>query len=204
MALSKITYTDKETLNPLPSIADKNKVTNNDMNEIKSVVNAAIDQVDANTIPQQTTAPADPEENDLWIDTDESGITNIDSVVSTSSTNPIENQAITNYVNTINGYSETETDTGSKWVNNKTIYKKVIHSTTSITLNSNTWATTGISITNIETIINCSFINTSNWTIMPMCAYYDTNYSSVQILNLRTVNFSTSDWYLTLEYTKSS
>lgn len=39
MALSLITYTDKETLNEQPSIADKNKVTDGDMNEIKSVVN---------------------------------------------------------------------------------------------------------------------------------------------------------------------
>ena len=99
MALSKITYTDKETLNPLPSVADKNKVTDDDMNEIKSVVNGAIDQVEANTIPQQATAPVDPSENDLWIDTDEPGVINIDSTPSTSSTNPIENQAITNYVN---------------------------------------------------------------------------------------------------------
>lgn len=39
MALSKITFTDKETLNEQPSIADKNKVKAADMNEIKSVVN---------------------------------------------------------------------------------------------------------------------------------------------------------------------
>lgn len=39
MALTQITYTDKETLNEQPSIADKNKVKAADMNEIKSVVN---------------------------------------------------------------------------------------------------------------------------------------------------------------------
>lgn len=39
MALTEITYVDKETLNEQPSIADKNKVTDDDMNEIKSVVN---------------------------------------------------------------------------------------------------------------------------------------------------------------------
>lgn len=49
MALDKITYTDKETLNEQPSIADKNKVTDDDMNEIKRVVNAGIDQIDTNT-----------------------------------------------------------------------------------------------------------------------------------------------------------
>lgn len=39
MALTQITYTNKETLNEQPSIADKNKVKAADMNEIKSVVN---------------------------------------------------------------------------------------------------------------------------------------------------------------------
>lgn len=37
--MAKITYSNKETLNAQPSIADKNKVTSDDMNEIKSVVN---------------------------------------------------------------------------------------------------------------------------------------------------------------------
>ena len=45
MALSKITYTDKETLNEQPSIADKNKVSDDDMNEIKRVVNINADKV---------------------------------------------------------------------------------------------------------------------------------------------------------------
>ena len=49
MALNKITYTNKETINPQPSVADINKVTANDMNEIKSVVNGACTQVDTNT-----------------------------------------------------------------------------------------------------------------------------------------------------------
>lgn len=40
--MAKITYADKETLNPQPSIADKNKVTYGDMNEIKSVINNTI------------------------------------------------------------------------------------------------------------------------------------------------------------------
>ena len=49
MALSKITYATKVALNPQPSIADENKVTDANMNEIKSVVNDAIDQIDLNT-----------------------------------------------------------------------------------------------------------------------------------------------------------
>lgn len=37
--MAKITYANKVTLNPQPSIADENKVTDDDMNEIKDVVN---------------------------------------------------------------------------------------------------------------------------------------------------------------------
>lgn len=43
--MAKITYTNKTTLNPQPSIADENKVTDDDMNEIKAVVNNNADNV---------------------------------------------------------------------------------------------------------------------------------------------------------------
>ena len=43
--MAKITYSNKETLNAQPSIADKNKVTSDDMNEIKSVVNTNYGEV---------------------------------------------------------------------------------------------------------------------------------------------------------------
>lgn len=43
--MAQITYTNKETLNSQPSIADKNKVTSDDMNEIKSVVNTNYGEV---------------------------------------------------------------------------------------------------------------------------------------------------------------
>lgn len=45
MALNKITYTDKVALNPQPSVADENKCTDSDLNQIKSVVNAGIDML---------------------------------------------------------------------------------------------------------------------------------------------------------------
>ena len=47
MALSKITYDTKVALDPQPSVANINKVSDSDMNEIKSVVNDAIDQVNS-------------------------------------------------------------------------------------------------------------------------------------------------------------
>ena len=43
--MAKITYDNKETLNAQPSIANKNKVTSDDMNEIKEVVNENDDNI---------------------------------------------------------------------------------------------------------------------------------------------------------------
>ena len=43
--MAKITFADKETLNPQPSIARENKVIDLDVNEIKSVVNGNDDNV---------------------------------------------------------------------------------------------------------------------------------------------------------------
>ena len=42
--MSKITYTDKVTLNENPNVADVNKVRADDLNEIKNVVNANDDK----------------------------------------------------------------------------------------------------------------------------------------------------------------
>jgi hypothetical protein len=47
--MAKITYNDKTTLNPQPSISNENKVTSDDMNEIKNVVNTNDDNTNANT-----------------------------------------------------------------------------------------------------------------------------------------------------------
>lgn len=43
MALSKITYIDKTALQENSTIADVNKITASDMNEIKTVFNAMVD-----------------------------------------------------------------------------------------------------------------------------------------------------------------
>ena len=56
MALDKITYSNKVSLNPQPSIANANKVSDSDMNEIKSVVNSACDEID--TLVEKTTPDA--------------------------------------------------------------------------------------------------------------------------------------------------
>lgn len=43
--MAKITYINKETIIPQPSVAEKNKVTSDDMNEIKQVVNTNDDNM---------------------------------------------------------------------------------------------------------------------------------------------------------------
>lgn len=62
--MAQITYTNKVALNENPEIADINKVTDDDMNEIKSVVNTNYN----NTIQITNTQPSD-NDNKIWIDT---------------------------------------------------------------------------------------------------------------------------------------
>lgn len=49
MALQKITYENKAALLVQPSVANINKISDTDMNEIKTVVNAICDATDSNT-----------------------------------------------------------------------------------------------------------------------------------------------------------
>ena len=65
--MSMITYADKETLNAQPSIADKNKCTASDMNEIKSVINNKVgDVANLNTTNKESIVEAINEvKNDL-------------------------------------------------------------------------------------------------------------------------------------------
>lgn len=49
MAIQTITYTDKVALNENPSVAEINKVTDDNMNEIKSVVNNNASETSTNT-----------------------------------------------------------------------------------------------------------------------------------------------------------
>lgn len=64
--MGHINYANKEALNKNPEIADINKVTDDDMNEIKQVVNDNYD----NTIVISDTQPTS-EDNKIWIDTGE-------------------------------------------------------------------------------------------------------------------------------------
>lgn len=202
MALSKITYTDKETLNPLPSVADKNKVKDSDMNEIKSVVNSAIDQIEANTIPQQATAPVSPSENDLWIDTDaDTNIITVDNSVSTTSPNPISNQAITNYVNNLFECSTTEKAVG-KWTDGRIIYEK------SGTISIAGHNITIFQITNLDFVIHCQCClkRTGDYHNINSFGKDSTDYGLVYIYQNDVVYDSsyTGTLYATIRYVKTS
>ena len=103
-------------------------------------------------IPQQDTAPSNPSEDDLWIDTSEDTIIPVDSEISVISNNPIQNQAITNYVNNavLEKYSTTETMIGY-WNNNKPLYRRVL--VFNLPQQENTWITL-TTINNIDQLVD--------------------------------------------------
>jgi len=65
--MAQITYTNKVALNENPEIADINKVSDDDMNEIKSVVNENFNE----NITISNTTPVDLDSVKLFIDTGE-------------------------------------------------------------------------------------------------------------------------------------
>lgn len=81
------------------------------------------------TIPVSDTPPEDPENNSLWVDTDDDEhLAEVDDEVSTTSNNAVSNSAITNYVNEIlkSIYSTDEIKTNKVWIDGKPIYRKTI------------------------------------------------------------------------------
>lgn len=110
--------------------------------------------------------PVDAQENDLWVDTnDEEHLAEVDDEVSTTSTNAVQNQAITNYVNGLNTYSTAEQVVG-KWIDGKPIYRKVF---TGITANAEY---TEITL-DFEAITNFSgYFTDGNWVnLLPFYIY---------------------------------
>jgi len=93
--MAKITYDDKSTLNPQPSIANENKVTSGDMNEIKTVVNGLDDEIGT--------------------------LSNLNTTVKTDVVSALNecNGKVKNNTE----YSTTETIVGT-WTNGKPIYRK--------------------------------------------------------------------------------
>lgn len=91
--MAQITYTNKEALNENPEIANINKVTDDDMNEIKQVVNDNYNY----TIQITTTEPTD-DDGKLWINPDDV-LVRQDNIVKTTYNESDDNTYSTNYIN---------------------------------------------------------------------------------------------------------
>lgn len=148
--MAKITYTNKVALNENPEIALINKVTDDDLNQIKSVVNtnddnvgdlttlttttktstvAAINELQSNKaendiVEISNTQPSSTS-NKIWIDTGEIGsaVSEITNEYSTSTGLGYS----ANYVNNLHTYSTDEIRVGT-WLG-KPLYRKVIQTT---------------------------------------------------------------------------
>ena len=111
----------------ITELNEATSVSGNDWLVIVDVANDETKKVHANqvggNIPIQDTAPQDPEEDDLWIDTSEEGFDN-SNVVNQYSTSASDVYSCS-YVNNISNYSTSETIVG-KWIDGKTLYRKVI------------------------------------------------------------------------------
>lgn len=93
--MAQITYTNKEALNENPEIANINKVTDDDMNEIKQVVNDNYNY----TIQITTTEPTD-DDGKLWINPDDV-LVRQDNIVKTTYNESDDNTYSTNYINNV-------------------------------------------------------------------------------------------------------
>lgn len=180
-------------------------------------------------IPQQTTAPSNPSTGDLWLDTDDdSNLAHVDSTVSTTSTNPIENQAITNYVNSAAStldtkvdrnatYSTTETRIGT-WIDGKPLYRKV--ATIDAINSSGNSKQTSVATSNLKEFVNITGVVANNsGGYKPLNSLYisssgiDAQYTfQVYAVNNAIVEVVYGNWwktnfkkaYVILEYTKTT
>lgn len=157
--VTTITYNNKVAINENPNIADVNKVKDDDMNEIKSVVN----------------------------------------------NNATE-------LSNLGTYSESEVNTGKKWINNKPIYRKVVDFGN---LPNATSKSTAHGISNLGTIVKMDGFMTNGTlsTILPV-TIPDANYISygVGVESIDTTNITVSTGtdrtsytaFFIVEYTKTT
>lgn len=262
--MATINFDNKEAISEYPSIPEKNKVTDANINLIKQVGNQIlttlgvytdtwddtttylIDDVvvydnryfknltgtntstppDEDTtnwlevslrdisggaeIPIQNTAPANPREDDLWIDTSEEGFDN-SNVVNEYSESDTDVYSC-DYVNEMDKYSTIETKTNKVWTDGKPIYRKVLSGTLPTGAGSNSFAsafTTGDMIINVSGMVKSSY---NSWwgisTYFSENAYnisYRTNATRSSLTLECGANYSTSSQYIIIvEYTKGN
>lgn len=125
-----------------------------------------MNKIDFKNLPD-TTTPLSAENLNLLQDNIEDAIPTLDSAVSTSSTNGIENQAITNYVNTksLEVYSTTETRIGT-WTDGKPLYRKVFNNISITSSNTDLVDTQSIGISEVVKIYGA--LSTSTGAIFPI------------------------------------
>lgn len=114
--MAQISYTNKVALNENPEIADINKVTDDDMNEIKQVVNDNYN----NTIQITDTEPTDSD-NKIWIDTGE--VSASASEITNEYSESVGLGYSANYINNLHTYSTEETRCGTYM--GKPLYRKI-------------------------------------------------------------------------------
>ena len=211
--MAQISYTNKVALNENPEILDINKVTDDDMNEIKQVVNDNYN----NTIQITDTEPTDSD-NKIWIDTGEVGsaVSEITNEYSTSTGLGYS----ANYINNLHTYSTNEQRIGT-WIDNNPLYRK------SFTLNSDfsTWQNVNNQLrysfaSNINNIKNiwfdesASFCNFNNNYVTSINNYnnekdymkcnINTQTGNLQISVPSAYNTVTATIVITVKYTKTT
>lgn len=96
-------------------------------------------------------------------------------------------------------YSITEVNTGKKWIDGKTIYRRVLTLSSSLSFAGTTWNSTNIDMTGIDTLINFMFISNS----CAMNGFYTRITSNkLQVYTLANVTTGVTG-PIVLEYTKT-
>lgn len=103
-------------------------------------------------IPQQATAPVNPKEDDLWIDTDDN--TNLVGVVSSTTVSDKDTYSC-NYLNQhlYDMYSENEVLTDKIWIDGRPVYRKVLFQDGLLSFTNNKF-TINHGISNLKNIVS--------------------------------------------------
>lgn len=159
-------------------------------------------------IPQQATAPVNPKEDDLWIDTDDN--TNLVGVVSSTTVSDKDTYSC-NYLNQhlYDMYSENEVLTDKIWIDGRPVYRKVVEKTSGITTGG---ASISFDFTNLNLVkYEAFYINTNNQMETPYynngddkfrCLVQQNNNQIYYILGSGLTNITTIR--VILEYTKTT
>lgn len=161
-------------------------------------------------IPQQATAPVNPKEDDLWIDTDDN--TNLVGVVSSTTVSEKDTYSC-NYLNQhlYDMYSENEVLTNKIWIDGRPVYRKVVtgtRSTSQTDINYSNWNVNEfVAVNPIIYNSNGSYVYTQPYyassTDQWRC-YIDANNKNITIHYGSSYPGSSGDYKVIIEYTKTT